>query len=62
MDILAALATAKQKTKPEVTPQQSIVQSRLYSLGLDQDIIDDVMLEPAETWLDFVNYFEGENT
>ena len=62
MNILHSLATAKQKIKPEVMPQQSMVQSALYRLGLGQDIIDDVLLEPAETWLDFVNYFEGENT
>jgi len=61
MSILASLAAAKQKATAEITPRQNLVKIALERLGLGTDIIDDVLLEPAENWWDFVSYFEEQS-
>ena len=70
MDILEELRQLQQRNaKPE--PQQpttndsfisnAVVESALFSAGVEIDVIKDVLLEPVESRLDWILYFEDRN-
>ena len=64
LDDLRALQQKNQPTKPTSNDSyisNAVVESALFSAGVEIDVIKDVLLEPVESRLDWILYFEDRN-
>lgn len=57
MSILDSLNKAKQQSKQKTN--DDLIRNELFMIGVSDDIIDDVLLEPVDQWQNFVDYFRN---